>query len=638
MTHPTPAPALTYIRVKRLAVSAVGLLLGTSAFFSGLYDTTVWSPILLGCLALLLAVVVARPSMPVGPAAFAVGGLGVLWLWSLLSGFWAESSDLAVTDANRWLLYGVLFLLLLFLANDSESRRWLLGATTIGIFITAAYVLFRFLTGDGTDLFVTSRLDGPLGYINGVASYMLVGFWPLVAFAERARHSLARGAAIFAAVQLISVAILTQSRGAIIALIASATLILILVPGRITRTWTLFVIVGGVAVGLPALLDVIYSDGAAPTVDALRSMAEWSLAGGLAAGLIWALATWAVASAKHRSESTTQQMRRASVSIFAVVAVVCLGAVFSHTADRSDQIQKQYDSFTSLQPADSGSRLTSGGGNRYDYWTVALNQFRAHPFEGIGAGNYGSTYYRERKTSEDVQQAHSLELQTLGELGLVGSLGLVAFIGAVLLGFWRTARGCPSRRANPAIAVAAGGTFLVWFFQTSVDWMHLIPGVTGIALCAAVSLMPAARPLGRKVPVGAIVLVAVLAGLAAYPVANQLVALRLQSKASDKLRSDPIGSLEASRDSLSLQPAQRTYFLQSAAFARLGLYEAAHRSLIEATERVPDDFTPWALLGDLAKRRGLNNRADRYYRRAAELNPRDPGLAELSREPRESGG
>jgi Flp pilus assembly protein TadD len=40
---------------------------------------------------------------------------------------------------------------------------------------------------------------------------------------------------------------------------------------------------------------------------------------------------------------------------------------------------------------------------------------------------------------------------------------------------------------------------------------------------------------------------------------------------------------------------------------------------------------PWALLGDLATRRGESRQAARDYARALALNPRDPGLAELVR-------
>ena len=623
------APTEDYAR--KTVLAAVGLILGTSALFNGFYDAIVWEAVLLGCLSVLVAFVVARPAVPTGSSAIAIGGLLALWLWSLLSGSWSEAADLAVTEANRWLLYGVILVLLLFLANDAESRLWLLGATTGGVLVVTSYILIRFILGEGPELFVANRLDRPLGYINGVASYMLVGIWPLVALAERAKRPIVRGLGVFFAVQLISISILTQSRGAALALIASTALILTLVPGRLTRAWSLVVIMGGVAITVPELREVVNVEGVAPTEDSLRSVAETSLAGGLLAGLVWTVGCILTAALAQRSASNGRTLRQVSITGMIVVALIGFGAAFSNPAQRVEQVQSQYEAFTSLQPTGGTSRLTSGGGNRYDYWRVAVKQLEDHPLSGVGAGNYSSTYYQERSTSEDIQQAHSIQLQTLGELGLIGGASLAAFVGAILLGLWQTARGSYRHRANPALAVAAGGTFLVWLFQTSVDWMHLIPGLTGIALCAAAALLPAARPLRQRTSTVAIVFIVAVAGLVAYPVTNQLLALRLQSQASKKLRADPVSSLEDAQASLSLQAAQRTYYLKAAAFARLGLYKPARETLLTATRRVPHDFVAWGLLGDLATRRGLDNDARRYYQRASELNPRDPGLATLAR-------
>ena len=84
-------------------------------------------------------------------------------------------------------------------------------------------------------------------------------------------------------------------------------------------------------------------------------------------------------------------------------------------------MRDEYRSFTELGArAASTSRFTTGAGNRYDYWRVALDQFRDDPLRGVGAGNYDRTYFAERRTTEDIRQPHSIELQALGELGVVG--------------------------------------------------------------------------------------------------------------------------------------------------------------------------------------------------------------------------
>lgn len=618
----------------RALLVLAGLAFGTSAFLFGFYDTTVWEPILLGCLALLLALAVARPAVPTGTSAIAVAGLVGLWLWSLLSSSWAEAADLAVTDANRWLLYAVMLVLLLSLLNGPADKRWLLGAATAGVLAVAAYVLVRLLLDQGPALFVGNRLNEPLNYINGNGAYLLVGLWPLVAVAERAKHLVLRGLSVFAAVQLISMAALTQSRGAVLALVVSAAVILIVVPDRLHRAWAMVAIAAGVAVSIPALVDVINAGGpnlTTPSSETLRGAAEASLAGGVAAGGLWTLASFVARALSRRSEATNRSLRWLSIAGISLIAVVAAAVAIFPPGQRIDQARGQYRAFTALRPADPSTRLASGGGNRYDYWRIALNQFESHPLDGVGAGNFDRTYYLQRRTSENIQQAHSIELQTLGELGVVGALALAAFLGAVLFGFWRTARGTASGLADPAIAVAAGGTFLVWLVHTSVDWLHLIPGLTGIGICAAAVLLPPARPRPARTPVIAIVIAVIVVGAAAYPVVRQTLALRLQSQGHDKLLSDPVGALKDAQDSLSLEPAQQTYYLESAAYARLGLYRPARDALLTAARNQPHDFVSWGLLGDLATRRGLTAVAHRDYRRASMLNPLDPGLATLAR-------
>ncbi len=619
--------------VARAALVVLGLAMGTSAFFFGFYRATVWEPVLLASIMLLIAFAVARPAVPSGAPAVALAGLLALWLWSLLSSGWAEAADLAVTDASRWLLYAVVLALLLFMVQRPERGRWLLGATTAGALIVASYILARLLLHDGATLFVGNRLNSPVEYINGNASCLLMGIWPLVAVAERARQPLLRGLCVFAATQLISVAALTQSRGALLGLVVSAMAILIVVPGRLTRAWALVAIMVGVAVSVPGLRDVFdLGGGASPSDDTLRSFAEASLAGGALAGALWALASFGSAALSRRLADAGRSLRGISIAGICLIAVLGVAVVVFPPGKRFDQVRNQYRAFTALRPADSSTRLVSGGGNRYDYWRIALNQFESDPVKGVGAGNYDRTYYLERRTQETVQQAHSVELQTLGELGLVGAAALLAFVGAVLYGFWRTARGSPRGPPSPAIAVAAGGTFIVWLIHTSVDWIHLIPGLTGIAICAAAVLLMPVQTRPVPVPTLAIVAFVLLASVAAYPTVRQLLALRLQSQGGGKLLSDPVGALEDARDSLALEPAQQTYYLESAAYARLGLYRPARRSLLTATRNQPHDFVAWGLLGDLATRRGLRAVARRDYRRASRLNPRDPGLAALARE------
>jgi tetratricopeptide (TPR) repeat protein len=286
------------------------------------------------------------------------------------------------------------------------------------------------------------------------------------------------------------------------------------------------------------------------------------------------------------------------------------------------------------------TRFLSGGGNRYDYWRVAWLEFEDAPLRGQGAGNYDRLYFAERRTSEDIRQPHSLPLQVLAELGLVGALALLAFIGAVLAGLWSQARAARDSAAARLVAVAAGGAFLAWLTHTSVDWLHNLPGVTGIALCAAAALVApwsrgprSPRITGARIVAVAAVCLAVVA--AAYSVGRLAVADQYRIDARDHLRSDPVEALRLANQSLAFNDdSLPALYVKSAAYARLGRYRPARAALLQATRLEPHDHLPWALLGDLAVRRGDFATARRAYRRASELNPKSGAIRVLARNPR----
>jgi len=256
----------------------------------------------------------------------------------------------------------------------------------------------------------------------------------------------------------------------------------------------------------------------------------------------------------------------------------------------------------------------------------------------VGAGNYDRTYFLERRTAEDIRQAHSVEMQVLGELGLPGLAALALFIIAVLAGFARRARAARSSLEERGLAVAAGGAFLVWLLHTSVDWLHLIPGVTGLALAfAAVLVGPwrssavgSATVTRRAVVLACTVLIVVGAVL----VGRSALADSYSSDARDLLDSAPARAIAKANDSLALDDeAVNTYYVKAAAYARVDDYRRARSTLLEAARREPHDFVTWGLIGDLAVRRGELGQARRAYARASQLNPRNRALAQLAKNP-----
>jgi UDP-N-acetylmuramyl pentapeptide phosphotransferase/UDP-N-acetylglucosamine-1-phosphate transferase len=631
---PSGRPLLHTYPLEVALVLIVAASCGLSPFFYGFYDLGTWGPIALGLLAVLLGLVIARPAIPRTTALVALSALAGMSVWALVSTGWAGSPGNALTEANRWMLYATLLAILLLLLRDDRLGRLLLAATTALVMALGLYVVIRMLSGDG-DLFLGQRLMEPLGYVNGQATYFLLGFWPLVAVAERARRPSLSGAAIAGATVLASLMVLSETRAVVPAIVLSAAVLIAFVPGRVRRGWALVVVVAAVAAIASPLLHIYDQPGTSVSGASARDAALAILAAAAGAGVVWAGAN----AAATRVAASGAAFRRASAVALVAVTLGAVGVATATVNDPAHLISRQITAFKHLNvTGDDRTRFVSGGGNRYDYWRVAVDEFSAHPVRGVGAGSYQFAYFRERRTPEDIRQPHSIELQALAELGLVGGALVLIFIAAVLLGFARRAshaRGSPS---EAGLAVAAGGVFLVWLVHTSVDWIHLIPGVTGAALAAAAVLLapwrraaPIARGGVHKLVVAACAAIVVAAALF---VGRETLADRHATNAQDALPTHPRQALAEADRSLALNHnSVSAHYTRSAAFAQLHDYAGARGSLLEAIRVEPENFVSWALLGDLAVRHGDGRQAQGYYRTALRLNPRDPQLQSLVKSP-----
>lgn len=636
---PRPGAIRAHAGARRAMLVLLGLGCGASPAFFGYFDMSVWGPIALLLVAATIGLLLAKPVVPTGIAAVAVLGLLLLALWSLLSMGWAESADRALTEGDRWILYGVFLLLLVLLVADKRDGEIFLISTTIGVLGIAGYDLARMLAGEGPSLFGGSRLLEPLGYVNALGGYFLLGFWPLIAVAERVRGHALAGLAAGAATLLAALVLLTDSRGTVFAFAASASVLLALLPGRNRRAWMLLSVLVGLGVAWGPLTDVIQALPAghfAPPEETIRRGAEWALLVAAGVGVAWGTGSWTVARLRDRSRFVAAYLPRASAALLCGIVLAAIVATTIAVKDPVQKVSDQYNAFTELKPTSGDTRFTSGGGNRYDYWRIAWGQFTDHPLNGIGAGNFDRTYFLERRTNEDVRQAHSIELQTLGETGLIGALALGSFLAAVLVGLWRRARAARGRGSETGLTVAAAGIFLVWLAQTSVDWLHLIPGVTAIALGAGAILLRGPGSAGQEPGLRSLPPLATIAALAVAVVAivfigRPTMAEHLQTEAQNELASSPAAALVTVNESLSLNPdAVQGYYTKAAVLARLGAYRPAKAALAEAIRREPHNYVTWALLGDLATRRGDISAAMRAYGRASSLNPRDRGLRQLS--------
>jgi tetratricopeptide (TPR) repeat protein len=600
----------------------VATSLAATLFFEGAYDYVEWAPLALGAYAAVAAVLLLHAPSLTRAGLVAVCSFGLLTAWAGLSTTWAASVERAWTEADRFGLYLALLVLGLAVGRSAGAARLLLGIFSIAVALTAGYLLARMLTGHGEGLFLTLRLNQPMGYANAQAGLLLMGFWSLLAWAEAPGRLVRRVPAAALAVAVACLLVLTQSR-AILPAAAVTLVVLAVLAGRERRAWLLVCVAVAVTVAVPALLDVYEqrSTGAAqPSDDVLRSAALATLGAAALAAVAWG-AVLALAGSAARAQRVRNSSR---VVLGLLVAALLAGGVVA-IGNPVDAARNGWEQFTALEQREGGAqRFTDLGGYRYDHWRIALGQFQDHPLKGLGAGNYVSTYYLERRTGDYVRQPHSLELQILAELGLVGALLLLAFLGAVAWAAWRPP--ARSAAADRVVRPAALGIFVVWVAHTSVDWLFNIPGLTGYAFVAAGVLL--AKPLadgarGRVSPVAIAALLCV--AMLAAAVGRHYGAALYRDRSAAELAAAPAEALADAERALALDPHDvDAYIVAAAAHARANRYAKARAALLEAARREPFNYVPWALLGDLATRRGDLEQARRDYARAKALNPYDP--------------
>ena len=135
----------------------------------------------------------------------------------------------------------------------------------------------------------------------------------------------------------------------------------------------------------------------------------------------------------------------------------------------------------------------SGFGDRTPYWRAALHDAHAHPLSGSGAGSFHAYWSSHRTIDVSVQDAHSLYLETLAELGPVGLLlVLLVLVPPYVAGV--------IARSDPAVPVAAGG-YAAFLVHAGIDWDWEMPATTVAGLACAAAMLVAARPSDRVRPV-----------------------------------------------------------------------------------------------------------------------------------------
>jgi hypothetical protein len=628
-TGERPASREVVLGVAGLAVGVGSLI--AAARYDGLYAQSAWAPVALVALSLLLAVALISPVRLTRSAMLASGALVALLAWAALSMLWAPSTDRAWTEVNRLVLYVAALGLGLLCARSRRAAQLLVGGFGAASVALGLYIVARMSSGSGAGLFLDFRLSEPVNYANGQAGLLLMGAVCVFGLAERGRSVEIRVAAAAGCALLASLAVMTQSRSIIPAVLALVLFFLLAAPGRLRRLALTVSVGAGVAVALPSALEIFggrvgAAPGSAPDDAVLRGAATWSVAAAAVTGILW----WAHIRWLEPIRLDERVRRAIGTALIALCAVGALGAWVA-ADDPAGRISARVADFKALKGDDptARGRFSFAGGYRYDLWRIAVEEFKERPVAGVGAGNYVSGYLTRRRTGEYVRQPHSIVLQVLAELGLAGGLMLALFAGGVLLAVVRPAAGTPTAE-RPELRLAAGGVFVAWLAYTSFDWLYNLPalsiaafGCAGLLLGSRPARVSAGAPARRLVAIGLVLAVAI----SAASVGRQYAALLTRQDATAVLPRDAGQAERRALAAIALNAGDvDAHYVLAAARARMNRYEDARGALLQAAEREPFNYVPWTLLGDLALRRGDAEQARSDYARARQLNPFDQAL------------
>lgn len=460
-------------------VTACGLLLAgptVLAFFTGGYfpEAQAWAGLTAWALVLVAALVIPGPLPRARATWLAVGGLALLGGWTLLSITWAPIAGRAYHAGQLVMLYVGVLLAALLLLRGRGTQRAAEPALAAGTLIVIGYGLAgRFLPGVlhfAHSVSAQGRLEQPLTYWNAMGELAALGLVLSVRLAGdalRPRWLRAVGAA--ACVPLALGLYLSFSRGALFACAAGLVVLIVAAPRREQLEAIALATAAGVVASAATsrLRGVTSLSGALGTRERQGAivLAVIILLAAAAAAAQW----WLVG---RRRAAPLRLPRHAA---WIATALICAGLAVAILVGSKE---------TTSHPLSAGaSRYATLQSNRYAYWNVALKAFAHEPLRGVGGGGWSVWWLRDRKINDFAQDAHSLPLQTLAELGLVG----IVLLGVFYVGVGVAARA--AQRAAPALAAGALAGFVAYTAHAPLDWDWQMPAVTLIAMILAGSLL-----------------------------------------------------------------------------------------------------------------------------------------------------
>jgi hypothetical protein len=552
--------------------------------------------------------------------------------WDLASTAWAASAENAYAEFDRTALYLGVYILAV-VATDGRQRAHLVDGLTAAIVAVGVVSLIgRLFPGSfpsrGVPTFLPSastRLSFPLDYWNGLGIFVALVF-PLLLHWVLAGSRVRRVTAVATLPALGSVVYLTSSRGAVVALAAGVLLFVVAQPRRFAALGAVAVGAGGTAVAIAMLASRhALVDGPLTSAAARTEGREAALAIVLICAAT-AVVSESAAAFVPRLELSARDRRRLRATASVVVVLAAVFGIY--------RTALAFQDFTRLPAGDAGAgHLLSGSGSgRWQFWAAALHEFEDSPLYGHGAGSYEAWWLQHGSFRYFVGNAHSLYLQTLGELGIVGFLLLAGALAAgVTVGVRRLLR---SRGVERGLSAGLLGTLTAYLIGAGIDWMWELTAVTIVGVFALGLLGRPATPTrspppaaarqagGWVVPVLAAVVACSIVVAEAIPLLADVEVRRSQADVR-------AGSLQRawSRavDATRIEPWAASPYLQLALVEEAGGDLASARRAIDASiRRDREDWRTWLIAARIERRLGDTAAAARSLARARALNPRSP--------------